>query len=176
MNKKSLSEKLKEILSQYSDFERVSINEHEWVITKFSNQAKTTSFRLYEASKEEFENLRKKYSLTIQEDYDNNDKTFRMVRGNNAQECLISYFQLINYNPLSITKKEFDSIELVEKDTSWSKNLQENTYTAIKDNASIFITYDHGIYEMLNFKKEGNFKIDNDFIIFDKTTVTKINI
>lgn len=176
MSEKSLSGKLKEILSQYSDFDKISINEHEWVTTKFSNQAKTTSLRLYEASKEEFENLGKKYSLTIQEEYSNNDKIFRMVRGNNVEECLTSYFKLINYNPLSIVKKEFDSIELVEKETSWVKNEQENKYTAKKDNASIFVMYDHGIYEMLSFKKEGNFKIDNDFIIFDKNIATKINI
>jgi len=106
----------------------------------------------------------------------NDNRIFRMVRGNNAQECLITYFELINYNPSLVTKKEFDSIELIEKETCWTKNSQENTYTALKDNASIFITYAHGDYQRLGFKKGQNFKIDEDFIIFDETIVNELHV
>ena len=171
-----LPEMLKENLSHHPDFYDMVINEHGWVIAKFTRMDKSVAFRLYEASKEEIENLGKKYSLTIQEDCLNDNRIFRMVRGNNAQECLITYFELINYNPSLVTKKEFDSIELIEKETCWAKNSQENTYTALKDNASIFITYAHGDYQRLGFKKGQNFNIDEDFIIFDKTTVNELHV
>jgi len=75
-----------------------------------------------------------------------------------------------------VTKKEFDSIELIEKEISWTKNSQENTYTALKDNASIFITYDHGEYQRLGFEKGQNFKIEEDFIIFDETAVSELPV
>ena len=77
---------------------------------------------------------------------------------------------------LLVTKKEFDSIELIEKEISWTKNSQENIYTALKDNAFIFITYDHGEYQRLGFKKGQNFKIEKDFIIFDETTVSELPV
>lgn len=170
---------LKENLSNYDDFSDMVINEHEWVITKFTHVDKSVSFKFYEASQQEIENLGKKYGLTIQEDYLDGRKTFRMVRGNTSQECLTEYFKLINYVPSgSVTKKEFDSIELIEKEIYWGKNSQENIYTALKDNASIFIIYDHGVHERLIFNADQNFKIDEsgNFIIFDKANVITRNI
>ena len=75
-----------------------------------------------------------------------------------------------------VTKKEFDSIELLEKKIFWKKTSQENIYTALMNNASIFVTYGHGEYQRLSFKKEQTFKIEGDFIIFDETTVTEFPV
>lgn len=171
-----LTETLKENLSHNADFHDVVINEFGWVVTKFTQIGNHVSFKLSVATDKEIENLRKKYSLTVQEDYSNGNKTFRMVRGNNIQECLNNYFELINYIPSLKIKREFDSIELLEKEACWSKSTEGNIYTAIKDNASIFITYDHGEYQRLSFKKDQGFKIEHDFIIFDKTTVDELPV
>ncbi len=173
--KNKLSEILKESLSHYHDFHDMDINEHEWVTTEFTHLGKSVSFRLYEASKEEIENLGKKYSLTIEENDLNDNRIFRMVRGNNAKECLTTYFELINYDP-SLVKKEFDSIELIYKETCWSGNSQENIYTALNDNASIFITYTHGKYQRWGFKKRQNFKVEENFIIFDETVLKELPV
>ena len=173
-----LSEILMKNLSKYSDFSDMKINEHGWVITKFVQVDKSVSFRLYNASQQEIKNLGKKLGLTIQEDYLNGNRIFRLVRGNASQECLIEYFKIIHYVPdKSIIKKEFDSIELIKKETHWKKN-PNRIYTAIKDSAPIFIIYDHGVHEMLVFNIGSEFKIDEsgNFIIFNKTQTTSRDV
>ena len=157
----------------------MSINEHGWVITKFVQINKNVSFRLYEASQQEVKNLGKKFGLTIQEDYLDGSKTFRMVRGNTSQECLTEYFKLINYTSnKSLIKKEFNSIELLKKETHWVEDSHKKIYTALKDNASIFIIYDHGVHEMLVFTVGSKFEIDEsgNYLFFNQSQVTSHNI
>ena len=94
-----LPDTFKENLSHYHDFYDLTINEHGWVIAKFVILDKSVAFNFTEAPKDEVEVQGLKYSLVIQEDYLNQNRTFRMVRGNNANECLNKYFEIINYSP-----------------------------------------------------------------------------
>jgi len=71
-------------------------------------------------------------------------------------------------------KKEFDSIELIDKNASWGTTEFERKYTAIRDHAGIFVTYYHGNYQHLEFKKDDTFEIENDFIVFDENKVNNI--
>ena len=69
-------------------------------------------------------------------------------------------------------KREFDSIELVDRHESWKTDLNENRYIALKENSLIFVTYTHGEFETISFQKEHSFKIeDGDFLIFDENQV-----
>ena len=73
-------------------------------------------------------------------------------------------------------KKEFNSIELLCRDSSWTSNA--NTYTAIRNDSDIFVIYDHGKHERLVFKGGRDFKIDDDgnSIIYDETNVTSFQV
>lgn len=73
-------------------------------------------------------------------------------------------------------KKEFDSIELLHRDNSWTVN--GNTYTAIRNDSDIFVIYDHGKHERLVFKAGQDFKIDDEgnFIIYDETSVSSFQV
>ncbi|MCH7559946.1 MAG: hypothetical protein IIC67_01015 [Thaumarchaeota archaeon] len=73
-------------------------------------------------------------------------------------------------------KKEFNSIELLSRDSSWTSN--GNTYTAIRNGSDIFVIYDHGKHERLVFKAGHDFNIDDDgnFIIYDETSVTSLQV
>jgi len=116
-NQDELTKILKENLSNHSDFEDVIINEHGWVTTKFTQIGNNiASFRITPASKEETKIHRKKYVLSIQEDYSDENKTFRMLRGDDIQECLKYYFELIN--SISSTNKKTGS-------TDWSSKLDK---------------------------------------------------
>jgi len=51
---------------------------------------------------------------------------------------------------LEIMKKEFDSIELIDRNIAWQENIKENKYTALRDTSSIFVIFDHGVFQHLH--------------------------
>ncbi len=68
-------------------------------------------------------------------------------------------------------KKEFDSIQLIDRIENWEEDISNNTYTALRDDASIFAYFETAKYKSLIFKKDQSFEIDGDFIIYDELTV-----
>ena len=93
------SDILAEILRSHKDFYDIKINEKNWVIAKFNMVEKKVAFNFGEASDEEFKIQNKTKTLVIIEYKNNGNKTMRFVRGNDAQECLNKYFEIINYIP-----------------------------------------------------------------------------
>lgn len=74
-------------------------------------------------------------------------------------------------------EKEFDSIELIDRNVAWEENTKENKYTALKDVSSIFVTYDHGVFQHLGFKKGDFFQIKKgDFLVFDENLASELPI
>ena len=72
-------------------------------------------------------------------------------------------------------EKEFDSIELIDRNIAWKENIKENKYTALKDISSIFVTYDHGVYHRLGFKKGDFFLIKKgDFLVYDENLTSEL--
>jgi len=74
-------------------------------------------------------------------------------------------------------KKEFDSIELIDRNIAWQENIKENKYTALRDTSSIFVTFDHGVFQRLGFKKGNFFQIEKgDFLVYDENLVSELSI
>jgi len=68
-------------------------------------------------------------------------------------------------------KREFDSIQLIERIRNWNKIPENNTYVALRDDASIFVYFETANYKLLTFKKDQSFQVDGDFIIYDESAV-----
>ena len=68
-------------------------------------------------------------------------------------------------------KREFDNIQLIDREENWEKDSENNIYTALKDDASIFVYFYTANYKTLKFKKGQSFQIKDDFILYDESTV-----
>jgi len=70
-------------------------------------------------------------------------------------------------------KREFDTIQLIDRIENWKKIHENNTYVALTDDASIFVYFETANYKLLKFKKDQFFQIDDDFIIYDNQLLEK---
>ena len=73
-------------------------------------------------------------------------------------------------------KREFDTIQLIKRETDWKKDSTNSKYTAQHENSSIFAYFSPAVYKMLIFTKGRSFKIDDDHIIYDELSVTEKSI
>ncbi len=68
-------------------------------------------------------------------------------------------------------KREFDNIQLIERIQNWNEIPENNTYVALRDDASIFVYFETANYKLLIFKKDQSFQVDGDFIIYDESAI-----
>lgn len=77
---------------------------------------------------------------------------------------------------LLLVKKDFDSIELIDRNIAWLSDQEKNTHTALRDNSSIFITFGHGHFQRLGFQKNEYFQILDDCLVYDENKITELEV
>ncbi len=75
-----------------------------------------------------------------------------------------------------MVKKEFDSIELIDRNIAWSSDSENNIYTALRENSSIFVVFSHGVFQRLGFQKKESFQIIDDYLVYDEHSVLELDI
>lgn len=73
-------------------------------------------------------------------------------------------------------KREFHSIQLINRKIDWQKDPIKKKYTASTDNSSIFVYYSVANYKMFVFKKNHSFEVDGDYIVFDDSSAKEKSI
>lgn len=73
-------------------------------------------------------------------------------------------------------KKEFDSIELIDRNIAWSSDSEKNVHTALREDSSIFVVFSHGVFQRLGFQKNKSFQIIDDCLVYDEHSVLELDI